>query len=138
MKQSTYVLLALVIMIVIALIQVPMSEAQVPPPISVAEATICQNVVDREPVQAGSSFPASVGRLYCFTTIIGAQSPIDITHVWYFGGTQRARVNLTVKSLRWRTYSSKKIQSHEIGNWHVDILGPGGDLLHSLQFKITP
>ena len=136
MKQSVSVILALVLMMVLVLIQVPSSDIQASS-LSVAEATICQNVVDREPVQAGSSFPASVGRLYCFTKIIGAPGPVDISHVWYFRGTQRALVNLTIKASSWRTYSSKKIQDFEIGDWHVDIKGPDGTLLRTLSFKIT-
>lgn len=100
-------------------------------------AAICRGVVDLKLVQADTSFPASVGKLYCFTTIVGAQSPIEITHVWYHGGTLRARVILPVNSLHWRTYSSKIIQPHEIGQWHVDVLAPDGSLLVSVLFDIT-
>jgi len=65
-----------------------------------------------------------------------AHSPTEATHVWYFGDIERARVNLAIKAYSWRTYSSKIIQKHEMGNWHVDVLGPEGELLKTLQFKI--
>jgi len=114
------------------------SKAQETASLEVAVAAICSDVVDREPVDVGNSFEVSLGRVYCFTTIIGAHSPTEITHVWYFGDIERARVNLAIKASSWRTYSSKRIQRHEIGDWHVDVLDPNGEVLKTLQFKIIP
>lgn len=99
---------------------------------------ICRDVVDRAPIEVGSSFEVAVGKLYCFTKITGAASPTQVTHVWYFGDIERARVNLAVNAATWRTWSSKIIQAHEIGLWHVDVLGPAGDVLQSIGFTITP
>ena len=106
--------------------------------LKVAEAVICKDVVDRTPVDAGNSFSASAGKFYCFARIAGAQEPTRITHVWYFGKTRWAWVSLKVGSANWRTYSSKVIQSHQVGSWHVHVLGPDGELLRTLEFEITP
>ena len=138
MKRVPCFLFILAILITIPLSQVVPSKAQETASLEVAVAAICSDVVDREPVDVGNSFEVSLGRVYCFTTIIGAHSPTEITHVWYFGDTERARVNLAIKASSWRTYSSKRIQRHEIGDWHVDVLGPNGEVLKTLQFKITP
>ncbi len=138
MKRTYYVLLIIIALIIIPLSHVVTSMAQEPAPLVVAEAFICKDVVDRQPVGAGDSFEASVGKLVCFTKITGAQSPTQISHVWYFGSMQRAKVTLSVKSSNWRTYSSKRIQAHEIGDWHVDVLGPADEVLKTLEFKITP
>ena len=113
------------------------TQAQEAAPLDVAVAAICQDVVDREPVDAGVSFAASVGTLYCFTKITGAQEATQITHVWYFGAEERARVDLDVTSATWRTWSSKIIQTHEIGSWRVDVLDPAGTVLKELKFEIT-
>jgi len=78
-----------------------------------------------------------VGKLFCFSKIIGAEDPIEIAHVWYFGDTERARVTLPVKTNTWRTYSSKVLQDHEIGPWHVDLLGPEGDVLETIEFEVV-
>ncbi|UCG14911.1 MAG: DUF2914 domain-containing protein [Deltaproteobacteria bacterium] len=112
-------------------------QAQQTTSLDVGVAAICRDMVDREPVDAGISFPVSVGQLYCFTKITGAQSPTQVTHVWYYGETERARVDLTVNSASWRTWSSKIVQPHEVGSWRVDVLGPGGTVLKELQFEIT-
>ncbi len=132
MKRQLYLLIALVALIGISLSPAATCKAQ-----EVAYSAICGDVIDRQPVGVGDSFDASVGQLWCFTKIVGAESPIEITHVWYFGDTVRARVDLAVRSNSWRTYSSKRIQAHEIGDWHVDVLGPQGQILDRLWFKIT-
>jgi hypothetical protein len=112
--------------------------AQESGPVKMIEAAISRNVVDRMPVGAGISFPASITKLYCYTEIATTQIPTEVTHVWYFGNVERARVTLPVKSLNWRTFSSKIIQKHEIGSWVVEVLGPDGKVLQTLRFKITP
>ena len=106
--------------------------------VSVTEGVICRDVLYRRPLVVGRSFKPSVYKLYCFTKIASTQSSTEISHVWYFGDTEKARVKLSVKSSDWRTYSSKEIQTHEIGDWHVDVLGPEGELLRTLRFEITP
>jgi hypothetical protein len=105
--------------------------------LGVESPAICRDVVGREPVDPGYSFPASVGKLYCYTKIVKVQGPDRITHVWYYGSIERARVSLRIDSPSWRTWSSKIIQAHEIGAWHVDVLGPGGEKLDLVPFEIT-
>ena len=129
---------AVLVVLVATFLGLPVTAvAQNAPSLEVAVAAICQDVVDREPVDAGVSFPASVGTLYCYTKITGAQEATKITHVWYFGATERARVELDVNSDNWRTWSSKIIQANEIGSWRVDILDEAGTVLKELQFEIT-
>lgn len=105
--------------------------------LSVDTAVICEKVEDREPVSPGTSFPVSIERLYCYTKILGAQTPTEVTHVWYYGDTERARINLSVRAASWRTYSSKAIQAHEVGAWRVEVLGPTGDILKTVRFEVV-
>ena len=106
-------------------------------PLTVKDAAICLDVVDRACVDSSDVFPANVGKLACFTRIFGAQENIEITHVWFFGDIERARVTLNIGSVNFRTYSTKIIRTHEIGDWHVDVLGPGDKLLQSIKFEIV-
>ena len=106
--------------------------------LNVAGAVICKNIVDRQPVEPGTSFPASVGRLYLYSKIADIQSPTQIVHAWYIGDAERARVSLHVNPPAWRTYSSKIIQAHDIGKWHVKILDDAGNLLEDVEFEVTP
>jgi hypothetical protein len=106
-------------------------------PLTVKDAAICLDVEDRACVDPNDVFPSQVGKLCCFSRIFGAQEQIQVTHVWYFGDIERGRVALNVRSVNFRTYSSKIIQPHEIGPWHVDILGPGDKLLQTVNFEIV-
>jgi hypothetical protein len=116
---------------------VPSAGAQEAGHASVVAAAICQNVVDREAVDVGNSFPNSVSQLYCFTKIVGADAPTEIVHVWSYDDMERARVSLAVNAASWRTYSSKMIQPHEIGTWRVDVLDTSGNLLETIDFEIA-
>ena len=118
--------------------QEPAMQEQKAPELEVTVAAICKDVVDREPVDAGNSFTADVGKLFCFTKITGAETPTNIAHLWYFDGTERARVDLAVNAISWRTFSSKIIQTHELGAWRVDILDAGGNVLKTVEFAVTP
>ena len=114
------------------------TKAQEPTNLQVEVAAICKDVVDRAPVDAGTSFPASVGKLFCFTKINGASNPTHVTHVWSFDGTERARVELEVNSPSWRTYSSKNVESQEVGRWSVEVVDSAGNVLQTLNFEVTP
>ncbi|NIN91758.1 DUF2914 domain-containing protein [bacterium] len=138
MKRLPYALLILAMLTTIILYQVVTIKAQEAEAVEVAEAVICRDVVDREPIDVGDSFEVTVDKLFCFTKIVGAQEEIEIAHVWYYGDVERARVNLLVRAASWRTWSSKIIQPHEIGDWHVDIIGPDDEVLETVEFEITP
>ena len=105
--------------------------------LQVESAVICEQVVDREPVDVGSSFSATVGKLYFFTKIVGAEGNAQVTHVWYYGDTERARVTLSVRASNWRTYSSKRIQAHETGAWRAEILDAEGNTLATARFEVV-
>ncbi|HDZ24680.1 MAG TPA: DUF2914 domain-containing protein [Desulfobacteraceae bacterium] len=106
--------------------------------VSVADASLCIDVVDLSCVGENDQFPVQAGKIYCFSRIIGAQGPTTITHVWYYEDHEVARVDLAVKSPNWRTYSSKRLLPSQIGEWHVDILGSEGELLREIVFNVTP
>ncbi len=106
--------------------------------LNVATAVISKNIADRQPVEPGSSFSVSVGKLFCYSKVTNIQSSTQIYHVWYYGDTERARVALNVNPPNWRTYSSKVIQAHEIGKWHVKILDDANNLLRDIEFDLTP
>jgi hypothetical protein len=114
------------------------SYAQQSGSLNVATAVVCKNIVDRQPVDPGSSFPVSVGRLYCYSKITDIQTSTQIYHVWYFGERERARIALNINPPSWRTYSSKIIQTHEIGKWQVKILDADGNLLENVEFNLSP
>ncbi len=110
--------------------------AQDQPVLTVEYGAVCEDVVNREVVAASTSFPATIEKLYCFTRILGATEPTSVFHVWYHGETERARVELPVKSSSWRTYSSKGILPAETGTWRVEVTDVNGRILETYRFDI--
>lgn len=104
--------------------------------LAVAEAAIATSVVDREPQGGAESFPADVGQLYCWTSITNAGDSTAVEHVWYHGDEEVARMALTARGERWRTWSRKTIPSDRTGEWRVDVVGPGGAVLRSVRFTV--
>ncbi len=104
----------------------------------VDEMVFCTAVQDRAPSGADTAFASIVENVYCFVKVGGAPDTTSITHVWYFGDREMGRVELAVKSVAWRTWSSKKIAPEWQGTWRVDVLSPAGDVLKSGEFAIKP
>jgi len=101
----------------------------------VAEAVMCRDVQDRQPVGESDSFPADVGKVWCWSKIKDGQGS-TITHTYYYAGEEKTVVPLAVGSPLWRTYSSKKILPAWTGEWRVDIVAEDGAVLKSLSFTI--
>lgn len=137
MKKLFSVLFALALLTSFSLYQVAAATDQEEPSVEVEVGVICRDVQDREPVGEATEFEALVGKVFCYTKIVGAQMPIEITHVWYYQETEMARVNLPVESATWRTWSTKNIWEKWVGDWHVDVIGPNGEVLKTIEFKIT-
>ena len=101
---------------------------------SVARATICTSVAEREPVGAGTSF-SDVERLYFFTEIVDAGENATIQHVWYYRDEPLLEVDLTVSGPRWRTWSYKNIGGMK-GSWRAEVVNSKGEVLRSVSFTI--
>ncbi|KPA10966.1 conserved hypothetical protein, secreted [Candidatus Magnetomorum sp. HK-1] len=105
--------------------------------IEVGRIKICKDVIDREPVESDSNFDAYVGKLFCFTKIIGvAAPPTQVFHVWFYENAEVARIPLDIGGVQWRTYSSKSIPPSMVGNWQVLVLGPDENIIESVEFIV--
>lgn len=104
--------------------------------LTVAEAVITSNVVDRVPADTLTTVAADAGQVYCWTRITGATGEVEISHVWYRGDEEVARTPLRVASADWRTWSSKKIDPSWTGDWRVEIVGPDGTVLKTVSFTV--
>jgi hypothetical protein len=104
--------------------------------ITIAQAVVCKEVVDRMPVGSGDVIPAGTERVFCFTRIVGAQNETEITHNWYYKGALKASVVLPVRTSEWRTWSSKTLLPEWTGEWMVEVLSKDGTPLESLIFFV--
>jgi len=112
------------------------------PPLSAAALQVAEGVVttavsERAPVDAIETYPASVGRLFCFTRLTGAAVETSVLHVWYRGEEEVARIELPIRSTDWRTWSAKTILPEWRGEWRVEVLDAGGRLLQAIPFSLN-
>lgn len=113
-----------------------MSEEQTMPGLTVDQMVFCTGVENREPVGADTAFADTVGQVYCFTQISGAEDQTTISQVWYLNDEEKASVNLSVKGKTWRTWSSKRIPKEWDGTWRVEVKSASGNVLMSKEFVI--
>ncbi len=104
--------------------------------LEVTESSITTGLNNRVPIDEIQSSSAEVGKLYCFTRLADAAGETSIFHVWYRNDVEMARVELTVRSSDWRTWSSKRLVPEWTGEWRVDVLAQEGTLLKSLPFSL--
>jgi len=103
--------------------------------IEVLDAAMCRDVQNKQPVDIQDSFPADVGKVWCWSKISSGQDNI-IKHVYYYKNSEMAEIELPVRSQSFRTYSSKRILPEWTGLWHVEIVDGEGNILQRLSFSV--
>lgn len=105
--------------------------------LSVEKMVLCTGVQDREPVGEASSFSAEVGKVYCWLTVVGAESETQIKQGWWYKGELLFELPLTIRTARFRTWGTKTIQSNQTGEWTVKVTDSEGHVLKEATFTVT-
>lgn len=103
--------------------------------VQVVRDAVAAGISDREPVDPGQVFSPNLERIYYFTEV-RSEIPGEITHVWYYGDREMARITLPVAGSRWRTWSSKQILPEWTGEWMVEVVTSDGTVVASQAFSI--
>ena len=115
--------------------QAAAAPAAAAPAVNVVEAVVARSVLDRQPQDTGSTFPADVGQLICWTKVEGGGGA-SIHHVWFHQDTQVGDVELQVGGSPWRTWSRKTVPADWTGAWHVEVKGAAGTTLKRIDFTV--
>lgn len=100
--------------------------------VSIEEMVICEDVVDRTPVNP-SEFIKADGVAVCFTKIF-TNEPISIEHVWYHENEELDRISLQANPPSWRTWSRKTLHGMT-GVWRVEVVDATGAVLRTTHFQ---
>ena len=121
-----------------AMTPAPASAPAAEPSVAVTDAVVARSVMDREPQDTGSTFPADVGQLILWTKVTGAPAGGEaaIHHVWFHGDTQVGDVELHIGGSPWRTWSRKTVPADWTGPWHVEVRDAGGAVLKRVDFTV--
>jgi len=106
-------------------------------PLQVQDVAIGTGVHERVPTGISSYFDSSVGKLYAFTRITGAEGDTRVYHKWYHGDVLVADVPLTIRSGDWRTWSTKNVQPDWTGDWRLVVVSEDGSILGTVKFAVN-
>ena len=101
---------------------------------TVEELVLCAAIKDRSPAGVADTFPSDIYSVCCYTKLAGSRDTPSITHVWYHGRTKMAEMKLAVRSLPWRTWSSKQMRKDWKGEWKVEVVTSDGVVIASKKF----
>ena len=93
-------------------------------------------VENREIVGEAASFSATVGKVYCWGLVKGAQTETNVTIEWYYNGKKLREIPLSVKYSSTRTWCWKNISPGQVGNWTIKVLDAKGIEIGSAVFEI--
>ncbi len=105
--------------------------------LQVQDVAVGTGVSDRVPTGISTYFDSSVGKLYAFTRITGAEEEIRVYHQWYYGDVLVTEVPLSVRSGDWRTWSTKNVQPDWTGDWRLVVVSDDGTVLGSIKFAVN-
>lgn len=103
--------------------------------LTVEVAAVATSVENLIPIGVSDKFSSSVGRLYCYSKIIGGEGQ-DIKHLWYINEKKFGETTLPIKARSYRTYSYVNILLGTKGSGRVDITTDEGKVLKSIDFYI--
>ncbi len=101
------------------------------------KAVISEEIQEFAPLNEAIIFSISMGKVYCFSSFDPVPEKTFIYHYWYFQDRLIARVKLTLKPPRWRTYSTIQLRKADKGPWRVEITDSKGQRFKVLRFSIT-
>ncbi|MBI3398187.1 MAG: DUF2914 domain-containing protein [Deltaproteobacteria bacterium] len=130
MKRLTAILLAGIVPLIV--VGVVFAETK----LSVEAAVIATGVENLTPMGVAEKFPATVGKLYCYSKIVGGTEGSSIKHIWYRGDKNVSEIVLPIKYPSFRTYSYKTIPPDWTGKWKVEIVANDGTVLKTLEFDV--
>ena len=104
--------------------------------ISVEVIVIARGVENHIPIGVDDKFPSNIGRVYCYSKVVGASKGDIVRHIWYYNDKPISEVSFNVTSSSYRFYSYKTIPPYAKGKWRVDLTMQDGTVLKSTDFTI--
>jgi len=106
--------------------------------LNVKQISICKNIQNRQPVQSGNTFSASVDSIFCYTLLSNTGGKQHLSHIWEYDNKVMSEISYSVKhSLNWRSWTRKTILPHQTGLWSVSVKDSSGKIIKKIQFNIV-
>jgi hypothetical protein len=102
-----------------------------------AEAVMCEGIVNFKPLHRSAVFAVAAGSITCFTAFDVVPDTVEVYHDWIKRDTVVYRKKLVLKPPNWSSISSIKLREDDKGPWRVEIRDPEGRLMALLRFSVT-
>lgn len=99
----------------------------------IADALICEDVIEREPVNARDTFLVGA-KAYCWMKLNNANVGSVVTVKWFVEDKEVHTYDLTVKYPNMRTYAFKTVR--QAGKWRAEIRDVSGEVLKKFDFTV--
>lgn len=101
----------------------------------ISQFVLCEDVIEREPVNIRQAFYIDQGQAFCFARISNSGELITLKFKWYFEDEPYFEFDAKVgTSPHWRTYSSITLRT---GLWRVELVHPDGTVLREIRFHCS-
>jgi hypothetical protein len=101
------------------------------------DSAICEFLKDNSPVNAGSVFSMSIGRVVCLTSFTPASRRSTVFHSWFHRGQLSNKQRLAITPSASAALSSIQLREADKGPWQVEISDSSGRILKVLRFSIV-
>ena len=104
---------------------------------AVTSATFTSGIADGAPIDYRQQFDTNTPVVYYYTEVVGLGGQ-KVTHRWKLEGKVIQEITLPVKSERHGVWSMNKMQPQRTGNWMVEVVNPGGEVIKRDNFAYSP
>ena len=105
--------------------------------LTLARAVMCEGINGQTTLGEAVVFSVKLGRVLCFSFFDPVPQQTSISHKWFFRDKINTEVKLSLKPLRWATFSRVHLRDTDKGPWRVEIIDQEGRVLHILRFSIV-
>ena len=113
------------------------SQPEATAPLTLAQASVCEDVRNYAPYYSAIAFSIEVGKLSCFSLFDPVPEETFIYHQWFFRDKPSTKKRLRVKPPRWATFSTIELRQTDKGPWRVEISDQNGTIMKTLRFSVT-
>ena len=99
-------------------------------------AQFTTGVENREPIDQVTFVENRAQKIFFFSDLRGLTGQ-TVQHRWIYNGETKAEINFDVRGPRWRVWSSKDLMPDWIGDWTVEIVVVGGEVIAAETFTYS-
>lgn len=107
------------------------------PKMVLADAAMCESIVNFQPMNRAVVFSISQGEVFCFSNFDPVFEKTHIFHKWYKRDKLIFTMKLTLSPPKWSSFSRIQIRDADKGPWRVELIDERGTVYQTLRFSMA-